>query len=100
MSEEPGAQKEPQSSGVWEADSDAASNVTGSSMWSNDSGTGDKSSRRALILQMAKARMRNNKGSPVKASDPIGASADGGTSAEVAGATETHTDFDLTGELD
>mmetsp|Transcript_24806 Transcript_24806/g.34988 ORF Transcript_24806/g.34988 Transcript_24806/m.34988 type:complete len:1017 (+) Transcript_24806:311-3361(+) len=36
--------------------------VSGSSVWT-DSSLGDKSSRRALILQMAKARMKTNKSS-------------------------------------
>jgi len=40
--------------------SEIASAVSGSSVWT-DTSTGDRSSRRALILQMAKARMKTNK---------------------------------------
>lgn len=43
--------------------------MSGSSVWSDNS-AGDRSSRRALILQMAKARMRNNKDSPTKSLTP------------------------------
>mmetsp|Transcript_14157 Transcript_14157/g.34082 ORF Transcript_14157/g.34082 Transcript_14157/m.34082 type:complete len:908 (+) Transcript_14157:498-3221(+) len=52
------------SAGTWD---DSGSEFTGSaisagsSFLTDASGTGDKSSRRALILQMAKARMKNNK---------------------------------------
>jgi hypothetical protein len=45
--------------------------ISGSSVWSEGS-TGDRSSRRALILQMAKARMkttRDSVGSPEKAEE-------------------------------
>ena len=51
-------------SGTWDSGSElSASVVSGtSSAWTNDTGT-DQSSRRALILQMAKARMKNNKSS-------------------------------------
>lgn len=61
---------------TWESGSElSGSNVSGSSVWSTDSGNGgDRTSRRALILQMAKARMRNNKESPVKVSNSVAAS--------------------------
>jgi hypothetical protein len=50
---------------VWDDGSDiTGSAISGSSVWTDNSGTGDRSSRRALILQMAKARMKNNKESP------------------------------------
>jgi hypothetical protein len=39
----------------------ASSIVSGSSVWTDASSVTDRSSRRALILQMAKARMRQNK---------------------------------------
>lgn len=39
----------------------ASSVVSGSSVWTDASSVTDRSSRRALILQMAKARMRQNK---------------------------------------
>jgi hypothetical protein len=43
-----------------EESSASASMVSGSSVWT-DASQGDRSSRRALILQMAKARMKSNK---------------------------------------
>merc|ERR1712166_1573675 len=50
---------------LWDDGSDiTGSAISGSSVWTDNSGTGDRSSRRALILQMAKARMKNNKESP------------------------------------
>jgi hypothetical protein len=39
----------------------ASSIISGSSVWTDTSSVTDRSSRRALILQMAKARMRQNK---------------------------------------
>ena len=35
--------------------------ISGSSVWTETSGANDRSSRRALILQMAKARMKQSK---------------------------------------
>ena len=35
--------------------------ISGSSVWTDTSNANDRSSRRALILQMAKARMKQNK---------------------------------------
>ena len=54
------------SSGVWEeSGSDiTGSALSGSSVWTDNSAPGDRSSRRAIILQMAKARMKNNKELP------------------------------------
>lgn len=43
-----------------ESTSEITSVISGSSVWT-DGSTGDRSSRRALILQMAKARMKSNK---------------------------------------
>jgi hypothetical protein len=40
---------------------DSGSEVSGSSVWTDNSNNPDRSSRRALILQMAKARMKGNK---------------------------------------
>mmetsp|Transcript_291 Transcript_291/g.416 ORF Transcript_291/g.416 Transcript_291/m.416 type:complete len:122 (-) Transcript_291:566-931(-) len=37
----------------------ATSIISGSSVWTDGSAAGDRSSRRALILQMAKARMKS-----------------------------------------
>lgn len=42
------------------SDSDVTSLVSGSSVWTDNTNP-DRSSRRALILQMAKARMKSNK---------------------------------------
>lgn len=50
--------KSPESGATWESGSEVTS-LGGSSTWTDDNGP-DRSSRRALILQMAKARMRNN----------------------------------------
>ena len=52
------------SGGTWESGSEVTSVVSGtSSGWTENSGAPERSSRRALILQMAKARMKNNKSS-------------------------------------
>ena len=49
------------SAGTWDSGSDiSASVISASSNWTDNS-TNDRSSRRALILQMAKARMNSNK---------------------------------------
>ena len=77
-------------------------------MWSEGSG-GDRSSRRALILQMAKARMKNNNNSPDKsrvsapiqeevAEDPEGSIA--GNGGEADNLTEGNTDIDFSVDLD
>eukprot|EP00934_Nitzschia_sp_Nitz4_P002055 Nitzschia sp. Nitz4//scaffold95_size97785//40770//43490//NITZ4_004665-RA/size97785-augustus-gene-0.98-mRNA-1//1//CDS//3329560466//2055//frame0 len=93
-----------QETDTWASESDIlGSTISGSSVWSNDSGTtGDKSSRRALILQMAKARMRNNKESPTKAS--VTGSMAGPTITEeedsLGAPTDTNTDIDFAGDLD
>lgn len=51
----------PQSATTWESSSEVTSVVSGtSSAWTDGSAGGDRSSRRALILQMAKARMKKN----------------------------------------
>jgi hypothetical protein len=87
------------SAGTWESGSEfSGSNVSAPSVWSDNSGTtGDRSSRRALILQMAKARMRNNKDSPPKtqASEAIEEEA-----SSIGGNTEGNTDIDFSGDLD
>jgi hypothetical protein len=50
------------SGGTWESGSEITSVVSGvSSVWTDSSTNPDRSSRRALILQMAKARMKSNK---------------------------------------
>lgn len=52
-----------ESSATWESNTSDAlnSSVGGSSVWTDSSNPADRSSRRALILQMAKARMKSNK---------------------------------------
>jgi len=51
-----------ESGATWETGSDNMSSVvSGSSVWTDQSNNPDRSSRRALILQMAKARMKSNK---------------------------------------
>jgi hypothetical protein len=50
-----------ESGATWESGSEFTSVVSGSSVWTDNSHNPDRSSRRALILQMAKARMKGNK---------------------------------------
>jgi hypothetical protein len=50
-----------ESGGTWESTSEMTSVVSGSSVWTDSETNPDRNSRRALILQMAKARMRSNK---------------------------------------
>lgn len=52
-----------ESGGTWESTSEMTSVVSGSSVWTDNENNPDRSSRRALILQMAKARMKSNKSS-------------------------------------
>ena len=47
----------------WESGSEMTSVISGSSVWTDTSNPNDRSSRRALILQMAKARMKQHKSS-------------------------------------
>jgi hypothetical protein len=64
-----------ESAATWESGSQmSGSMISGSSVWSEGTG-GDRSSRRALILQMAKARMKSNKESPEKQPRPAGSTA-------------------------
>lgn len=74
--------------------------VAGSAV-SGSSANSATNSRRALILQMAKARMKNNKESPVTNSAPVMAEdeADETVFTEANGTVATH-EFDLTGDLD
>ena len=56
------SQSEFESGGTWESTSEMTSVVSGSSSgWTENETNPDRNSRRALILQMAKARMRSNK---------------------------------------
>ncbi len=74
--------------------------ISGSSVVSDNSGT-DRNSRRALILQMAKARMKNHRESPVKSpSAGIPEDEPDDTVFTEANATLATHDFDLTGDLD
>lgn len=75
--------------------------ISGSSVVSDNSGTSDRNSRRALILQMAKARMKNHRESPVKSpSSAIQEEEPDDTVFTEANATLATHDFDLTGDLD
>jgi hypothetical protein len=59
-----GSPRDEDSAATWESGSElTASVISGSSVWTDGSGN-DRSSRRALILQMAKARMKSSKDSP------------------------------------
>lgn len=57
----PTSQATEESGGTWESGSEVTSVVSGSSAWTDTSNATDRGSRRALILQMAKARMKSNK---------------------------------------
>lgn len=89
--------------GTWD---DSGSEVTGSavsssSIWTDTSGPADRSSRRALILQMAKARMKtNNKESPVASKSKLDTSITEEGDITVMTEGNTVADFDLTGDLD
>jgi hypothetical protein len=71
----------------------------GSSAWTENSGPADRTSRRALILQMARARMKNNKESPSKQRIAPAISEED-ASKTVATDGNATADFDLTGDLD
>ena len=73
--------------------------ISGSSILSDNSGTSDRSSRRALILQMAKARMKNNRESPAKTPSSVIHEDDPDDTVFTHATVATH-DFDLTGDLD
>ena len=109
-------QTDSDSGATWESGSD----FTGSSVWTDNSNNPERSSRRALILQMARARMKNNRSSGDRSVGPGGITG-GGESViserqiseekkveDVPPApphTQTSTssgqeDFDLTGDLD
>jgi hypothetical protein len=103
----------PQSATTWESSSDVTSVVSGTSSAWTDASNGDRSSRRALILQMAKARMKkNNKMEGKLISDPI-AEDEEEKKLDSAGddllelnlsrtgsLNETGTDIDIAGDLD
>ena len=83
--------------------------ISGSSVWT-DGSSGDRSSRRALILQMAKARMKSggkSSGSTVHSVDkttaPIAEEGSLDTReprSRPESRTEMNTDIDFSGELD
>lgn len=88
------------------ANSDALhSNVSGSSVWTdNSSNPADRSSRRALILQMAKARMKSNKDrDPAEHTikeEKSGSMDDASYEASQLSAEMTATDLDFAADLD
>ena len=102
-SENPGSTRSEMTTNTWDENGTdiIGSAVSGSSALSENSGLSDRSSRRALILQMAKARMKNNRESPVKSPSVIiqEDEPDGTVFTEANGTLATH-DFDLTGDLD
>mmetsp|Transcript_15464 Transcript_15464/g.42742 ORF Transcript_15464/g.42742 Transcript_15464/m.42742 type:complete len:170 (-) Transcript_15464:162-671(-) len=67
--------RDDESAATWESGSEfTASVISGSSVWTDGSNPTEKSSRRALILQMAKARMKSNREgpkSPESESEPL-----------------------------
>eukprot|EP00559_Dactyliosolen_fragilissimus_P003621 CAMPEP_0184864970 /NCGR_PEP_ID=MMETSP0580-20130426/16519_1 /TAXON_ID=1118495 /ORGANISM="Dactyliosolen fragilissimus" /LENGTH=1213 /DNA_ID=CAMNT_0027363953 /DNA_START=1041 /DNA_END=4682 /DNA_ORIENTATION=- len=53
----------------WTDETDATSCATGSSVWTDNTNPKERNSRRALILQMAKNRMKNTKSKPGNVTD-------------------------------
>ena len=97
MSEKPESTISETSTDAWDEN---GTDITGSAV-SASSGLTDKSSRRQLILQMAKARMKNNRESPSKISSSMNEDDDGANTIFTEGnATLATHDFDLTGDLD
>mmetsp|Transcript_9044 Transcript_9044/g.26814 ORF Transcript_9044/g.26814 Transcript_9044/m.26814 type:complete len:960 (-) Transcript_9044:126-3005(-) len=96
----PATSEKPECTGsdVWEEN---GTDITGSAV-SVSSGMTDKSSRRQLILQMAKARMKNNRESPSKIASPMNDDDNDGANTIITegNATLATHDFDLTGDLD
>jgi len=96
MSEKPESTISETSIDAWDEN---GTDITGSAV-SASSGLTDKSSRRQLILQMAKARMKNNRDLP-KISSAKNEDDDGANTILTEGnATLATHDFDLTGDLD
>lgn len=83
------------SEATWE--SGMTSEVSGSSVWTESNANPDRSSRRALILQMAKARMRSNKSGPTTPSE---ASVEDHQDEKKIDSQRDVPDIDLTGDLD
>jgi len=101
-SENPGSTRSEMSTNTWDengADINGSA-VSGSSGLSESSGASERSSRRALILQMAKARMKNNKESPVKTSSAMIHDDEADILITEGNATLATHDFDLTDDLD
>jgi hypothetical protein len=98
---EPSANHDPAESeasvDTWE---ESGSEITGSALsassgWTDNSAPADRTSRRALILQMARARMKNNKDSPSKQKVGPGIAKEDGVATDGNAA-----EFDLTSDLD
>ena len=119
--EHPGSpQMDEQSAGTWESGTEiSGSVVSGSSVWTDQSNPTDRSSRRALILQMAKARMKTNKdgqspsagsggtqgveGQPIEEEDPSKLSHDGEMEQHkkvILSGEANPADIDIAGDLD
>jgi len=86
---------------TWESGSD----FTGSSVWTDNSanqgaGGEHRNSRRALILQMAKARMKSNKNQPFGTADSEAAATRTEEEKKVDGVGSDPVELDLTGDLD
>mmetsp|Transcript_13459 Transcript_13459/g.19834 ORF Transcript_13459/g.19834 Transcript_13459/m.19834 type:complete len:1058 (+) Transcript_13459:208-3381(+) len=86
-------------SSAWESSSEMTSVISGSSVWTDSSNAADRSSRRALILQMAKARMKQHKSSASVSESKASTTR---TIAEEASSERTvsNAEFDMTKELD
>ena len=98
----PTSPKDDESAATWESGSEfTASVISGSSAWT-DSSNQDRSSRRALILQMAKARMKTNKdpSSPDSKIGPTSPTIEEENMSQEEEAAEANTDIDFAEDLD
>jgi hypothetical protein len=103
-----GPQTDNESVKTWESGSELTASVlsAGSSAWTDSSSPTDRTSRRALILQMAKARMKSNKETPPRS--PANGTEDMDDHMATPSITErvseeskeANTDIDFTGDLD
>lgn len=87
-------------SSTWESGSEMTSVISGSSVWTDSSNTADRSSRRALILQMAKARMKQHRSYSSASVSGSKATTIVEEAQPVRTVSNTNTDFDVAEELD
>ena len=87
---------------TWDSGSELTSVVSGSSAWTDDmSGPTERNSRRALILQMAKARMKSNKeADAAQDMEQINENEEVGPDDEIPRVSSTEEGFNLVQDLD